>query len=152
MLAQQLLYYPDSTGVFGMFFRIDPDNGVAIFDQIERQVMYAVAKEALRPGELVPSVRELAVTLAVNPNTVAKAYRDLQNDGVLESLRGEGLRVAKAAVERCRKARQKLLVDRMQAVVIEAQQSGLTEEEFFKLVDDVWESTLKTKAIEKRSL
>ena len=135
-----------------MFFRIDPDNGVAIYDQIERQVKYAVAKEALRPGDLVPSVRELAVTLAVNPNTVAKAYRDLQNDGVLEALRGEGLRVAKAAGERCRKARQKLLTERMQGVVMEAQQSGLTEEEFFKLVDEVWETSMKTKAVQKRSI
>lgn len=135
-----------------MFFRIDPDNGLAIFVQIERQVKYAVAKEALRPGDLVPSVRELAVTLAVNPNTVAKAYRDLQNEGVLESLRGEGLRVAKAAVERCRKARQRLLAERMQGVVIEAQQSGLTEEEFFKLVDEVWETSLKTRVVAKRSI
>lgn len=135
-----------------MFFRIDPDNGVAIYDQIGRQVVYAVAKDALRPGDLVPSVRELAVTLAVNPNTVAKAYRDLQNDGVLEALRGEGLRVAKTAAERCRKARQKLLGERMQGVVIEAQQSGLTEEEFFKLVDEVWEGSLKTKAVQKRSI
>ena len=135
-----------------MFFRIDHDNGVAIYDQIGRQVVYAVAQDALRPGDLVPSVRELAVTLAVNPNTVAKAYRDLQNDGVLESLRGEGLRVTKAANERCRKARQKLLAERMQGVVMEAQQSGLTEEEFFKLVDEVWGAAMKTKAMQKRSI
>ena len=135
-----------------MFFRIDPGNGVAIYDQIGRQVVYAVAKDALRPGDLVPSVRELAVTLAVNPNTVAKAYRDLQNDGVLEALRGEGLRVTRQAGERCRKTRQKLLVDRMQTVVMEAQQSGLTEEEFFKLVNEVWETAMKTKAIQKRSI
>ena len=121
-----------------MFFRIDPDNGVAIYDQIERQVKYAVAKEALRPGDLVPSVRELAVTLAVNPNTVAKAYRDLQNDGVLETLRGEGLRVTRQAGERCRRERVKLLKERMKAVVVEARQSGLLEEEFFALVDELW--------------
>ena len=135
-----------------MFFRIDPDNGVAIYDQIGRQVVYAVAKNALRPGDLVPSVRELAVTLAVNPNTVAKAYRDLQNDGVLESLRGEGLRVTRLAGDRCRKIRQKLLAERMQAIVMEAQQSGLTEEEFFKLVDDVWETAMRTKAVLKRTI
>ena len=135
-----------------MFFRIDPGNGVAIYDQIGRQVVYAVAKDALRPGDLVPSVRELAVTLAVNPNTVAKAYRDLQNDGVLEALRGEGLRVTRQAGERCRKTRQKLLVERMQGVVMEAQQSGLTEEEFFKLVDEVWATAQKTKAVQKRSI
>ncbi len=135
-----------------MFFRIDPGNGVAIYDQIGRQVLYAVAKEALRPGDLVPSVRELAVTLAVNPNTVAKAYRDLQNDGVLESLRGEGLRVTRQAGERCRKARRKLLEERMMTVVVEAQQGGLTEPEFFALVDDVWKTVQRTKTVQKQSI
>jgi GntR family transcriptional regulator len=66
-----------------MFFEINPTNGVAIFEQIARQVKYAVANGALRVGELVPSVRELATKLAVNPNTVARAYRDLQADGFL---------------------------------------------------------------------
>jgi GntR family transcriptional regulator len=135
-----------------MFFRIDANNGVAIYDQIARQVKYAVAKGALRTGELVPSVRELALTLAVNPNTVARAYRDLQNDAVLESLRGEGLRVAKQAPERCRKARQKLLEERMTAVVMEAQQSGLAEDEFFSLVDEVWKTAQRTRAVEKQSI
>lgn len=121
-----------------MFFRIDPENGVAIYDQIARQVKYAVANGALRAGELVPSVRELAMLLAVNPNTVAKAYRDLQNESVLEAMRGEGLRVARQAVERCRKARQRLLEERLTAVITEAQQSGLNEEDFFALVRDVW--------------
>lgn len=123
-----------------MFFRIEPDNGVAIYDQIARQIKYAIANGALRPGELVPSVRELAVLLAVNPNTVAKAYRDLQNESVLETLRGEGLRVARLAVERCRKARQRLLEERMSAVATEAVQGGLTEAEFLTLVREVWTS------------
>lgn len=127
-----------------MFFRIDPENGVAIYDQIARQVKYAVANGALRAGELVPSVRELAMLLAVNPNTVSKAYRDLQNEAVLEAMRGEGLRVAKQAVERCRKARHRLLEERMTAVVTEAQQSGLTEDEFFTLVREVWQSVQLT--------
>lgn len=121
-----------------MFFRIEPDNGVAIYEQIARQIKYAIANGALRPGELVPSVRELAVLLAVNPNTVAKAYRDLQNESVLETLRGEGLRVARLAVERCRKARQRLLEERMSAVATEAVQGGLTEVEFLTLVREVW--------------
>ena len=135
-----------------MFFRIDPGNGVAIYDQIVRQVKYAVANGALRSGELVPSVRELATMLTVNPNTVAKAYRDLQNDSVLEALRGEGLRVARQAVERCRKARQRLLEERMTAVVMEAQQSGMAEEDFFSLVREVWQTIDRTNAIEKQSI
>jgi GntR family transcriptional regulator len=130
-----------------MFFRIDPDNGVAIYDQIERQVKYAVAKGALQAGDIVPSVRELAVTLAVNPNTVARAYRDLQNDSVLEALRGSGLRVTKQAAERCVKERQKLLKERLTVVVREARESGLSEAEFFGLIDELWGSVKARRAL-----
>ena len=133
-----------------MFFKIDANNGVAIYDQITRQVKYAVANGALRTGELVPSVRELALMLAVNPNTVAKAYRDLQNDAVLEAMRGEGLRVSKQATEKCRKERHRLLLERMTAVVTEAQQSGFAEHDFFALVHDVWEKMQQTGAIQKQ--
>ena len=125
-----------------MFFEINPTNGVAIFEQISRQVKYAVANGALRAGELVPSVRELATRLAVNPNTVARAYRDLQADGFLEPLRGEGLRVTKQAMERGRKHRTKLLHERIRLVVVEAKQSGITSDEFFGLVDEIWKSEL----------
>lgn len=127
-----------------MFFEINPSNGVAIFEQISRQVKYAVANGALRVGELVPSVRDLATMLAVNPNTVARAYRDLQSDGFLEPLRGEGLRITKQAIERSRKHRTKLLHDRIRLVVVEAKQSGLPKEEFFSLVDESWKNELVT--------
>ena len=66
-----------------MFFHIDPTNGLAIYEQVARQVMFAVAGGALAPGEMVPSVRELARELALNPNTVARAYRELQARGRL---------------------------------------------------------------------
>ena len=125
-----------------MFFEINPTNGIAIFEQIARQVKYAVANGALRVGELVPSVRELATKLAVNPNTVARAYRDLQTDGFLEPLRGEGLRVTKQAIERSRKHRTKLLHERIRLVVVEAKQSGITEDEFYSLVNELWKSEL----------
>ena len=84
-----------------MFLAIDPQNGVAIYEQIVRQVNFAVAGEALEAGDLVPSVRELARQLAVNPNTVARAYRQLQADGVLETVRGTGLAVSAGAAKRC---------------------------------------------------
>ena len=62
-----------------MFFAISAHNGVPIYEQIMRQVKFAVAAGLLGPGELVPSVRELARELVINPNTVARAYRELQS-------------------------------------------------------------------------
>ena len=75
-----------------------------IYGQIADRVKFAVAAGVLRPGELVPSVRELSKQLVVNPNTVARAYRDLQTEGLLEPVRGTGLQVAEGAPERCREA------------------------------------------------
>jgi DNA-binding transcriptional regulator YhcF (GntR family) len=118
-----------------MFFQIDPHNGLAIYDQIVRQIKFAVAGGVLRPGELIPSVRELARELAINPNTIARAYRQLQDDRVLEALRGTGLEVATGAAERCRNERRKLIRDRLRQVLIEARQSHLDRRELRELVE-----------------
>ena len=58
-----------------MFFSIDVNNGVAIYEQIVRQVKFAIAEESLKPGQLLPSVRGLSVELALNHNTIARAYQ-----------------------------------------------------------------------------
>jgi DNA-binding transcriptional regulator YhcF (GntR family) len=76
-----------------------------IYVQIADRVKFAVASGVLRPGDLVPSVRELSKGLVVNPNTVSRAYRELQAEGLLEPVRGTGLQVAEGAAERCRDAR-----------------------------------------------
>jgi GntR family transcriptional regulator len=108
-----------------MFFQIDPHNGLAIYDQIVRQVKFAVAGGVLRSGEMVPSVRELARELTINPNTIARAYRQLQDDGVLAPVRGTGLEVSAGAGERCRSERLKLIRSRIRQVLTEAKQSRL---------------------------
>ncbi len=96
-----------------------------IYGQIADRVKFAVAGGALRPGELVPSVRELSKQLVVNPNTVARAYRDLQTEGLLESVRGMGLQVAEGAVDRCRAARREIVRLRLRRAIDEARQSKM---------------------------
>lgn len=118
-----------------MFFHIDPHNGLAIYDQVVRQVKFAVAAGVLRPAELVPSVREVARELAVNPNTVARAYRELQADRVLEPVRGTGLQVAAGAADRCRRQRLALIQERLRQVLREARQSRLDAAELRALVE-----------------
>lgn len=118
-----------------MFLSIDPHNGLAIYEQIVRQVKFAVASEALRPGELAPSVRELARELAINPNTVARAYRQLQDEAVLQPVRGTGLAVAVDARSQCRSDRRDLVRVRVRQVLHEAITSGLEPEEVRKLVE-----------------
>jgi len=118
-----------------MFFPIDPSNGVAIYDQVVRQVKFAVADGVLREGELTPSVRELARQLAINPNTVARAYTQLQSDGVLESIRGTGLAVRKRASQKCQKEREQLIGKRLETVLGEACRSGLSVEAIRQLFE-----------------
>ncbi len=118
-----------------MFFRIDPHNGLAIYDQIVRQIKFAVAGGILKSGEMIPSVRELARELAINPNTIARAYRQLQDDRVLQAVRGTGLEVATGAAERCRNERRKLIRDRLRQVLVEARQGHLDRRELRELVE-----------------
>ena len=101
-----------------------------------RQVKYAVAHETIKPGELVPSVRELAKELAINPNTVARAYRELQSEGVLDSVRGTGLAVTSAARKRCQDERVKLLRGRLRQVLTEAKHSQLDGTELREIVEE----------------
>jgi len=118
-----------------MFFTIDPSNGLAIYEQVVRQLVFAIAGGIVRAGEMVPSVRELARELAINPNTVARAYRQLQDDGVLQSVRGTGLAVAEGACRRCQTERLKLLRYRIQQVLVEARQSRLEHAQLVSLVE-----------------
>jgi GntR family transcriptional regulator len=112
-----------------MFLHIDAHNGLAVYDQIVRQVKFAVADGTLSAGEMVPSVRELAKDLAVNPNTVARAYRQLQDEGVLATVRGTGLAVESGAKRGCQADRKRLIRSRLNDVLVEAHLSGLTEDE-----------------------
>ena len=75
-------------------FSLDPKSGVPIYRQIQDQVRYGISSGRLRPGEQLPTVRALAVDLAVNPNTVIKAYSELERQGVLTTEQGSGTFVA----------------------------------------------------------
>ena len=92
-----------------MFLYIDAHNGLAVYEQIVRQVTFAIADGALAAGDMAPSVRELAKDLAINPNTVARAYRQLQDDKVLTPIRGTGLAVASGARRACQSQRKRLI-------------------------------------------
>ncbi|HWI51729.1 MAG TPA: GntR family transcriptional regulator [Symbiobacteriaceae bacterium] len=77
-----------------MWYHLDPSSGTPIYRQLVDQVQQAVASGVLRAGDRLPSVRDLAVELAVNPNTIAKAYQELERAGVIETPRGKGSFVA----------------------------------------------------------
>src|ERR1700737_2492134 len=75
-------------------FQLNPKSGVPIYRQIQDQIRYGIASGLLSPGEQLPTVRSLAVELAINPNTVIKAYTELEREGILTTEQGSGTFVA----------------------------------------------------------
>ena len=73
-----------------MFVRPNPSSGVPIYLQLMEQVKHGIETGALRPGEQLPGIRPLAEELVINPNTVAKAYRELEHEGIIELRQGSG--------------------------------------------------------------
>jgi len=106
-------------------------------------VKFAVADGTLSAGDMVSSVRELAKELAINPNTVARAYRQLQDDGVLTQVRGTGLIVENGARRACVAERKRLIKARLRDVLIEAHQSGLNESQINELIQTEFQIVLR---------
>jgi GntR family transcriptional regulator len=118
-----------------MLFRPNPSSGVPIYLQLMEQVKHSIETGALRPGEQLPGIRPLAESLVINPNTVAKAYRELEHEGVIELRQGAGAFVSANA--RGRRAADKVRAG--QEVVAEAiaqlVAQGLGEDEIRRLVE-----------------
>src|ERR1700739_3639260 len=90
-------------------FRLDLESGVPVYRQIIDQVMGGIATSALVPGTQLPAVRQVAVDLSINPNTVVRAYRELEIRGVLETQQGTGTFVSQQKVRRDDAERQRSL-------------------------------------------
>ena len=108
---------------------VDPRNPLPLWRQLEEGVRNLVASGALAPGVAVPSVRELARELAVNPATIAKAYQRLSDAGVLEMRRGEGTFVAEGATTLPRAERRRRLQQAARSYAAHAATLGLGVEE-----------------------
>lgn len=120
-----------------MLLHIDTGSSQPIYEQIREQIKYAIASEAVRTNELIPSVRELAKDLAINPNTISRAFRDLQEQGVVYSRRGTGLAVAEGAMEKCRTERLLVFEERFRKLYQEAIRSRLKIEEIHEMIERV---------------
>ncbi len=119
-----------------MIFRPNPSLGVPIYLQLMEQVKHAVETGALKPGDQLPGIRPLAEQLVINPNTVAKTYRELEHAGVIELRHGAGAFIASDAAmtkkaSHALKAGQSLV----ESVVERLHAQGLTDEEIRRLFE-----------------
>jgi GntR family transcriptional regulator len=117
-----------------MLTNIDIHSNVAVYLQIENHVQFAISSGKLNAGDQLPSVRELSERLGVNPNTVAKAYRDLEVMGLLYTRRGMGVFVNKNIDSKCREDCRKRIISRLHEVVAEAKAAGMTSKDVTEVV------------------
>ena len=107
-------------------FHLDLRSGMPVYRQIVDQVRGAVASGALRAGDQLPTVRQLAVDLEVNPNTVVRAYRELEYDGLLETHQGTGTFISDQKMQRAGDERQRQLAQIVSDSIARAGAAGFT--------------------------
>ena len=117
-----------------MQFRIDTVDGVPIYLQLMQQIKYFIATGRLSAGDQLPSVRKLSEQLVVNPNTVARAYRDLEQQGVLVTRPGAGVFVSTTASPLAKREHHQLLIDKIDAVLVEAKHLEINTDGVVQLV------------------
>ncbi len=119
-----------------MQIHISTQDGVPVYLQIVNQVKYLVAAGRLAPGEEMPSVRALAEQLVINPNTVARAYLELERAGLVVKRHGAGTYVSEESSPLARKERMKILTQRADALLAEAQHMDVALDEILVLLKD----------------
>jgi len=119
-----------------MKFYIDPASGVPFYRQIIDQIKYAIARGGLRPGDQLPTVRQLAVDLAINPNTVSKAYSQLEILGILQTQQGSGTFISPQKVEVSELERQEKLDTLCREFISSAASYGFTLNELIEALHD----------------
>ncbi len=117
-----------------MQIHLSRQNGVPTYMQIVNQVKYLVASGRLQEGEELPPIRVLAEQLLINPNTVARAYRELETAGIVAKRSTTGTYVSGAGSPLARRERLKILTERIDALLVEARQLSISTNEIIELL------------------
>ena len=133
VLVQESRCYPELCGGL-MQIHISSSDGVPIYLQIVNQVKYLVASGRLNSGDEIPPIRVLAEQLLVNPNTVARAYRELEMAGVVEKRRTAGTFIADTGSRLSRSECRKILAERVDALLTEARQMKVPIDDLIELI------------------
>lgn len=119
-----------------MLLHVNPSSGVPLYLQIESQVKQALAAGALRPGEALPSVRRLAVELGINPNTVARAYQNLEQAAVIRTVPGGGTYLADGVPGLLKSEKLRRLRPYAVQIAVEGTQLRLSAAEILRMVEE----------------
>ena len=116
-------------------FHVRPESGEPIYQQLIRQITHAITSGALKPGDRLPTIRQLAAEQVVNPNTVARAYRELEREGLVESGPRRGTFVTFDPPKLMAKERRSRIKPHLDSLVAEARVLGFSAEELRTLLD-----------------
>ena len=117
-----------------MQLNVTTGDGVPIYLQIANQVKYQVASGRLAAGDEIPPIRVLAHQLLVNPNTVARAYLELEREGVVQKRHGSGTYISDTGSPLARKERMKIIAERVDALLAEARHMEVEPQELLRLI------------------
>lgn len=126
-------------------FRLDLRSGVPVYRQIIDQVMGGIAAGTLSGGDQLPTVRQVAVDLSINPNTVMRAYRELEIRGILETQQGTGTFISNKKVKRDEVERQRRLNQLVGEFVARAGSAGFTTADLLETLQNVYSDSEKAK-------
>jgi GntR family transcriptional regulator len=125
--------------------RLETSDGVPIYLQIVDQIKRNVAVGRLKPEDPLPSVRQLALELTINPNTVARAYLELEHEGVIYKRQGQGTYVSPQALDASRRERMRVVAGLFEKAIVEAVNSGMSKSE----IEEAYRSLLRRYKLEK---
>jgi GntR family transcriptional regulator len=132
-----------------LYFQINPNTGVPVYRQMIDQVKYYIASETLKPGDQLPSIRELAQKLAINPTTVVRVYSDLEHAGVIEMRHGKGAFVMDSGHHMSTAERERTLRKLARHLAVEAVQMGAPAGQLLKVVREELADLLETEKDEQ---
>lgn len=116
-----------------MFIKIDYHSGLPVYKQIMNQVKYMISTDELKPEEKIPSVRELAEMLKINPTSVARAFHDLEHEGAIYTRRGSGTYISARANRLEKSEKIRILNQTIQNLLAQAHQMGIDRDEVSSL-------------------
>ena len=113
--------------------KVDPRSSTPIYEQIELGIKELILKGALQGGEKIPSVREMAGILTINPNTISKAYGELEREGIIETLRGKGTYVVDNFKMKVDENKIQYISEELKKIILEASYNGMNKDSFVEL-------------------
>ncbi|RKL68495.1 GntR family transcriptional regulator [Salipaludibacillus neizhouensis] len=121
-----------------MYFEIDPKKSIPLYEQVIQQVKELCARGLLKPNEKLPSVRDLSSQMLINPNTVSKAYQELERQGIIITIRGRGTFISEELTGYIDPKKTERLQQALKNVIIDSHFAGISEIELKRWTEEIY--------------